>query len=270
MEDSRILSVKNVYNALNKAGTVGVSVSLPDNSGDLPATEQHVSDILQIPLNNTERSDYQICYKNMKSLIDFSKKSRYQRVEYIENNGSQFVDTDFKPSNLTSYVLDMQLVNPRSNENHFFSVRDSTTYFILRLSTNRTAFNVRWGTSNLKILPHSGNLTDRHIITCDKGTFQCDDAEPVTLNSSGFTLSQPVSLFAVTNANGNRTNHSFSKIYSLKIYENGILVRDMVPCYDTQTNLRGFYDFVRKVFTANGGTGAFTLGPQLGYIISPN
>lgn len=271
MEDSRILSIKNVYDVLCKAGTVGVSVSIRNDASKVPATEKDLSDILQLPLTSTERSDYQISYKNLKDIVDFSKTSRYQRREYIESTGTQFVDTGFKPSNLTSYVLDMQFVSAKANsDNHFFSVNATNTYFALRLSANKTSFSVRWGKGALAVLPHSGNLTDRHVFTCNKGIFQCDDSEPVSFEPTVFTQPQTISLFTFTNNTGAHSSNSCIKIYSLQMYEDGELVRDMVPCYDTQSNTRGLYDFVRQTFTKNGGSGAFTLGPQTGYIIDPN
>ena len=271
MEDSRILSIQNIYDSLCKAGTVGISVSIRNDASKVPATEKDLSDILQLSLINTERSDYQISYKNLKDIVDFSKTSRYQRREYIESTGSQFVDTGFKPSNLTSYVLDMQFVSAKDNSaNHFFTMNTSNTYFALRLSDNKASFSVRWGKGALTVLPHSGNLTDRHVFTCDKGVFQCDDSEPVSFEPTVFTQSQTISLFTHTGNNGSHSGNSCIKIYSLKMYEDGELVRDMVPCYDTQSNTRGFYDFVRQTFTKNGGSGTFTLGPQIGYIIDPN
>ena len=269
MEDSRILSIKNIYDVLCKAGTVGVSVSIRNDASKVPATEKDLSDILQLPLINTERSDYQISYKNLKDIVGFSKTSRYQRREYIESTGTQFVDTGFKPSNLTSYVLDMQFVRAKANsDNQFFSMSTSNTYFVLRLSGNK--FSVRWGKGALTVLPHSGNLTDRHVITCDKGVFQCDDSEPVSFEPTVFTQPQTISLFAFTNNNGSHAQNSCIRIYSLQMYEDGELVRDMVPCYDTQSNTRGLYDFVRQTFTKNGGSGSLILGPQTGYIIGPN
>lgn len=269
MEETRILSVKNVYNTLNKIGTVGTNVALPTNADMLPATEQHVSDILQLSLTTTERADYQICYKNVESLINFSKQSRYQRLEYIESNNGQFIDTEFKPSNATSYVLDMQLVKQNTGDNHFFSMNGSKTYITLRLSSDGKSFLVRWGASDLTTLPHTGNIKNRHVIVCDKGTFQCDDASPITIDASPFTQPQTIALFAFTNNEGRRSSYSAIKVYSLRIYENGELIRDMVPCYDSVTDTRGLYDFVRKQFTKNGGTGSFATGPQIGHIISP-
>ena len=213
MEDSRILSIKNIYDVLCKAGTVGVSVSIRNDASKVPATEKDLSDILQLPLINTERLDYQISYKNLKDIVDFSKTSRYQRREYIESTGSQFVDTGFKPSNLTSYVLDMQYVSAKANsDNQFFSMIASNTYFTLRLSGNKKSFSVRWGKGALTVLPHSGNLTDRHVITCDKGVFRCDDSEPVSFESTVFKQPQTISLFTFTNNDGSHFGNSYMKI----------------------------------------------------------
>ncbi|MDY6152100.1 MAG: hypothetical protein SPI06_01690 [Terrisporobacter sp.] len=50
--------------------------------------------------------------------------------------------------------------------------------------------------------------------------------------------------------------------YKVKIYDNGILVRDFIPI-KTTTNIYGLWDKVNKVFYKNAGTGTFTGGPAV-------
>ena len=60
---------------------------------------------------------------------------------------------------------------------------------------------------------------------------------------------------------------SIMDLYWLKIWDNGVLVRDFVPCVRTVGGVEtvGLYD-VRpnavKHFYENGGTGALTAGPD--------
>lgn len=267
MEDTRILSVQNVYDALDATGTIGTSVEIPENSDSIPATVQWVSDILMLPLVDDARKNYQISYSRINDIVELAKTSRYKRVEYLENNAKQFIDLEFQPTNLTSYILDAQIVRVNSTgDNHLMS--ENNIYgFAYRVSADKNSFSARWGSEGLKVVPHSGSITDRHIFKCDKGTFQCDNNATVTFKAATFTQPRSLALFCYTAANGTRSDFSFLRVYSLKIYENGELIRDMVPCYDSRDDVKGLYDFVRRKFTKNGGSGSFTLGPQIGSIL---
>lgn len=50
------------------------------------------------------------------------------------------------------------------------------------------------------------------------------------------------------------------KLYYCKIWDNGSLVRNFVPCKNT-SGILGLYDIVNNVFYTNAGTGTFTAGP---------
>lgn len=47
-------------------------------------------------------------------------------------------------------------------------------------------------------------------------------------------------------------------MYRCKIYSNGTLVRDFIPCYRNSDNVIGLYDTLNNVFYTNVGTGTFT------------
>jgi hypothetical protein len=51
------------------------------------------------------------------------------------------------------------------------------------------------------------------------------------------------------------------RLYSCKIYDNGTLVRDYIPC-KLQDGSIGLYDKLNNKFYANKGTGEFIAGPQ--------
>jgi hypothetical protein len=51
-----------------------------------------------------------------------------------------------------------------------------------------------------------------------------------------------------------------ARIYGLKVYENDILIADMVPVLQYSTKKPGLYDIKNDRFLANIGTGEFTYG----------
>lgn len=71
--------------------------------------------------------------------------------------------------------------------------------------------------------------------------------------------SKTFTLFAYNTANL-QISYMPLKIYSFKMWQNGVLVRDMKPCYRKSDNVPGMIDVVNKVFYQNAGTGSFTVG----------
>jgi hypothetical protein len=53
------------------------------------------------------------------------------------------------------------------------------------------------------------------------------------------------------------------KIYNVKIYTSGNLVRDFIPCYRKSDDVIGLYDLVNDAFYTNAGTGTFTKGGDI-------
>ena len=52
--------------------------------------------------------------------------SEYQQVEYIESNGTQYIDTDYKPSSDTLFDAEMQMTSTSGRINPF-GVYDTAT-----------------------------------------------------------------------------------------------------------------------------------------------
>lgn len=62
-------------------------------------------------------------------------------------------------------------------------------------------------------------------------------------------------LFAMNNANSPYTPGSY-RVYGLSIYDNGTLVRDLVPCVSDADGV-GLFDLVNNQFYGNAGSGSF-------------
>ena len=56
-------------------------------------------------------------------------------------------------------------------------------------------------------------------------------------------------------------------IYECQIFDDDIMVCDLVPCIRDEDDVQGFYDRVRETFYPNTGT-AFTVGPETGEVIN--
>lgn len=80
-----------------------------------------------------------------------------------------------------------------------------------------------------------------------------------TVSAVSFTSQYNLFLFANNNA-GTAQLPGTLKLYSCQIYDNGTLVRDFIPCKNTDGTV-GLYDKLHGLLYINLGTGAFTAGP---------
>lgn len=89
-----------------------------------------------------------------------------------------------------------------------------------------------------------------------------DGTETVTENvatESGLTL--PLMLFATRLGNVGVVEYATAKMYYCRIYKNGTLLHDLLPCSRNADSKIGMYDIVAGAFLTNGGSRAdFTGG----------
>lgn len=190
------------------------------------------------------------------------KKTRlpdeYQRVEYIESNGTQYIDTGIANTRYITAHLDMQ-----------FTEYSSSSMIIIALGTGAG----RWfgkGSSNTY---SAGNdavsdidaLLRKEIdVTFTNSTISFT-VDGVTYSKST-TSSKSIGyiLFAGRSASSNVANYYASaKLYEATIQENGETIRDFVPCYRKSDGVIGMYDLVSATFFTNSGSGTFSKGADV-------
>lgn len=52
-------------------------------------------------------------------------------------------------------------------------------------------------------------------------------------------------------------NFETTRIYGCKIYLDNVIIRELVPCYDTANDVKGLFDMITGRFLGNSGTGEF-------------
>ena len=185
----------------------------------------------------------------------------YTRVEWIESTGSQYIDTGFKPNQDTRVVMDCD-VSDRSVQQALFGSRNggSSGGFLIFTYNNCDGYQVDY--SNAQKYPIGGDSSGRHIIELNKNRFYVDGVLYHTFTYAAFTGSYNA-LIGSANSGGNNMTSSvptYMKIYSCKVYDNDVLVRDYVPCLNANS-VAGLFDLVNSNFYANAGTGVFGVGP---------
>lgn len=194
----------------------------------------------------------------------------YQRVEYIESTGTQYIDTGIIPISstridinfayvgTTGYAGWVPIFGARSiidNVQEYYAVfiNNST----LKLTTNYSSRDFG-DNSNVYI-----EANKKYNLKNNQGSFYINDILESSISTSD-TLSNntryPVYLFDL-NFHGSRMNRGTkTKIYSCKFYDDDTLIRNYIPCYRKSDNEIGLYDTVNNVFYTNQGTGVFLKG----------
>ena len=181
--------------------------------------------------------------------------SGYMQVEYIESRGTQYIDTGFNPNQNTGVTMDFE-VTDTSVTSWLFCGRTSASAgaYGVYAYTGGSSFYFVYGAGRTDF---SGTTAQRQICTVDKNKCTIQETT-VTIDAQTFTSSATLCLL-VRNTNGTLASFARAKIYSCRIYDNGTLIRDYVPCLNV-SGAAGLYDMVNGVFYGNAGTGSFTVG----------
>lgn len=185
--------------------------------------------------------------------------SDYQEVEYIESSGTQYIDTGLVPNQDTSVELVVNVLQSASQD--FFgtsSINDGYSYgFYDGVSRVYDNYNDDIALYNDHIL---GMITVKKekSITTVTGDYSFTGYH----NSSTFTAAHSLYLFSRWKSSGVYRPASM-QCFSFKIWDNGTLVRNMIPAYRKSDEEVGLYDTVNDVFYQNAGTGDFIAGPDV-------
>lgn len=197
--------------------------------------------------------------------------SKYQRLEYIESTGTQYIDTNFIPNQDTRIKVKIMTkdISGMANKTVFGSRESASSknYSITMGNGSQNSWWTGYGTSNIATSSYA--LRDTlYEIEKNKNVTILNGSILATSESQTFTCSSNLYLFCMNQ--GGPKFYSNIELYYCKIWENGVLVRNMIPCKNP-SNVVGMYDTVNDVFYTNAGTGKFvTPTTQLSSIQSLN
>ena len=189
--------------------------------------------------------------------------NEYTQVDYIENSGTQFIDTGFKPNQNTSVEMEVLIPQNSAEVTRFFETRNTNyvnkSFGILNFRDYNNIFQFRYdiqfAKNNYKL-----DVETKYKIRTNKNNVYVNDEWIFNANPSSFQTNYNLALFGFANNSDNVADTSTYRLYSFKLYDNGVLIRDYVPCYRNSDNEVGLYDLVNNVFYTNNGTGSFTYG----------
>ena len=183
----------------------------------------------------------------------------FTQVEYIQSTGTQYIDTGAQIFNKDSHeiVMDMTPTEFYNYNQLFGSTCDDNTFEAWIYSTGN--LNGRY---NGAYYGYQNALTvnTRYLISHSKQGANLYRFVDGTLVSGGATNATTSTTTATLTLFKSGSDYSKFKLYASKIYANGELVRDFVPCINNSTGKAGLYDLITNTFYGNDGTGDFVAG----------
>ena len=183
----------------------------------------------------------------------------YKAMNYIQSNGSQWIDSGASIAANTWVETDLMFTDAWSYNMMF----GAWSIFSVSLRSANAVCAASGGSNSQNI----GSTTT----TNTKYRLQFGAAYAYTQNgvrtgiggSSNTASDRHILLFAASNS-GNQpyswSGYGKGRIYTFKIYNGSTLVRDFVPVQNLKTGAYGLFDKVNKTFYGNSGSGAFTAG----------
>lgn len=190
----------------------------------------------------------------------------YTLLDYIESSGTQYIDLGIKGNGTTKVDVKFKYhtATSASGSGRVFGSRNAAAVDAFAIgsasgsaSTNSTiAFF--FGNQSYLVTDKSLVLDEWLSVIFDKTTHSIngtDYGDPY--NDETFETPQNLKLFGFDN-NGS-VGVGYVDIAYCKLWNNGVLVRDLIPAKNN-SNIIGMYDLVSGQFFTNAGTGDFVAG----------
>lgn len=208
------------------------------------------------------------------SRIDIN--SPYEELGYLETTGTQWIDIDLPIGNLSGYkmVFEMATASQLYGDNYrFMMLTNDSSRWVSIVPTSSTSYKLQIGGSGSEKSFQVDSVLNFHTITLDfiESYGQIDENKQ-NLSNSTTSLTGNISIFA-QNKNGTYYPGARSKLKSVKIYQNGTLVRDLIPArLKASPTVMGLLDLADpdKTMYGNSGTGSFGYGLLVDAEINPN
>lgn len=184
-----------------------------------------------------------------------SLPSEYKKLQYIKSSGSQYINTNFVPNSNTKVIM-YASVNSHPSNGAYFGARatnsgsDPYSYSVLILTAGTARSDFYGDSKSLGNLPTG----EQKLLKNKNETSLSNESvvHPMVEKESNY----PLYLFCI-NTGGTASVFGYISVYSCKIYDNNIIIRDYIPCINA-SGKAGLFDLVESKFYENKGTGEFS------------
>ena len=186
-----------------------------------------------------------------------SVPATYQQVEYIGSTGTQTIDTGY---NLTSNNFIFEDIYEYAALTNNEACIGGTAGIFEFGNTGSKFFNWSANKSSSAYGPGTPAINTKYhykaIVSASQYSCTIDDVggTPIVYNHNSIGKRIYINRYY---SNAHQLN---GKQYMVRIWDNGLLVRDYLPCYRKSDNVIGMLDMVNNVFYTNAGSGTFTKG----------
>lgn len=206
----------------------------------------------------------------------------YTQLEYIESNGTQYINTGYYwTSEAVKIEMDAIITNNSSSQSLFGNEEKYSggdRYFCIIPHGSNGTFNIYTGTSgglgnvalglNTRVLMECETTAAKNLTVKVNGESKLSKTYAGTVMSYANTSATDASkglIYIFSNHNSASgaapiQNVGGMKLYSFKMWDNGNLVRDFVPCKNKSGQI-GLYDRANEVFYLSPNGTAFIAGP---------
>lgn len=193
---------------------------------------------------------------------------RLKMYQYLQSDGSAYIDTGikFNSSNRLNISLDCQYINTYSGSGIDWIAgwdyggqlgRSNNTTWSCDANTTSTITTTDRTYITEEINPNT-QITTYQISTATTSVSMSRSFSNSNLTTYGGKAGYPLfCAFTQTDRYGRATAQ---RIYSFKMYQNGVMIRDLHPA--SLDGVYGMYDALNDVFYSNAGSGLFTVGPE--------
>jgi hypothetical protein len=234
-------------------------------------------------------SEVQFCDKpnrfSKMGLVDHFKSytipKGYTKLDYIQSSGTQYIDTNYYwTTELARVVMEAEVTSNSGSQSLFGNEEPYTggdRYFGIIPHGSNGSYSIYTGTGSVTTVAPGVNkrftmdletTSSKTLKAILNGTQISNNAYNGTIKAYSNTSSTHASkgkIYIFSNHNsysygaGPTQNIGGMKLYSFKMYDNGVLVRDFIPCQKSDGTV-GLYDKVYGNFYTSP-TGTFAAGP---------
>lgn len=197
----------------------------------------------------------------------------YIELEYIESTGTQYIDTGFVLKSTTDIEFEFAYITaswsnnwiPLAGVRNMQESTDNPVYTFFIRTTDRCVSaeyaGIDFGKGNIGCII----ANQKYKFNCKNKKFYLNDdiehCNYTTNNLNDRLMLYSCYIFGMNKVNSPDLRNLCMKLYSFKIWDSSILVRDFIPVKRKSDNEICLYDKVSNTFFTNQGTGVFTAGP---------
>lgn len=173
----------------------------------------------------------------------------YTALEYIESTGTQYIDTGITGGTVGTYEIKLNTLGTSTSAYEQYFAGKKTSPAIPKLYLNQTTV----GTNIAGLYTNTDSI---HTVEVKSDGVYLDGTKTSTTSPGSWEVS-----FYLFSAHEENSLKSTMRLYYCKMWKDGVLVRDYLPCLDNN-NVACLYDKVSKQFFYNQGTGDFVASSQ--------